>query len=315
MADMRSQFREWYLPTEDEIEGLWTSGLVALDAGALLSLYRMNEISAGQVLDLYDWLGNRLFVPHRAAFEYHKNRLNVVRSQAEAYEKLRNSLKKSEETLTNDVNRHGVLRSARFLSEVALKMTELRGILDDLETQHPWPGRGNLTDEDGIQTKLITLLDGKIGKPLTLTDQLRTDAVKRLDAKIPPGYMDRTKGDSGDRAIGDLIVWWEILEEIRSGSAAAGVLIVTEDLKEDWWWKEDNERVGPRPELSREAMDAGAPFLWMQSLSAFVVSGARHLGWPAEGVTTEIADPGEALRSDEIQEKFDDSESNTPTQG
>lgn len=274
---MRSQFHEWIPLDEAELGLLWDSGLVVIDTGALLGLYRMNEAGAQVALELFGWLGNRLWAPQHVGREFHERRLDVIRTQAGAYEAVRKNLQTIVSNMERDIARHAVLGSGQFLQELRRKVTELNLILDELEQQHPWP-RGGPAEPDPIMQAVHALFDGKVGPPLEVTDAMRGDAQARLDAKVPPGFKDRRKAVDG--ITGDLLIWWQLLDRVREGGAAAtGVLFVTEDLKEDWWWLVGGERLGPRPELAREALDAGAGLFWMQSLQSFIRSSAAHLGW------------------------------------
>lgn len=278
---MRDVFREWYEPTSLEYEAMWDSGVVVLDASALLGLYRMDEPTASACLELFDWLGERLWLPYQAGFEFHKNRLGEIERQRGAYASLRTTLDGYHEKLVQATARHAVLRSADFLTESRRKFTELQRMLERLEDDHAWPPDEGRSGEDGLLGRLGRLFDGKVGDPLEVTEDLKEEAAKRMASKTPPGFKDT---DSGTPVPGDLIIWWELLRRIPSGgSFLNGVLFVTDDRKEDWWLKDGNgARVGPRPELAREALDAGTPMFWMQTPEGFVRSGAQHLGWEVE---------------------------------
>lgn len=275
---MRAQFREWYPIEADELGLTWSEGMVVLDSGALLGLYRMAEPTANFTLELMDWLEDRLWVPYQAAYEFHKNRLGVIEKQARAYEDLRDGLKKFPSKLEERVGRHGVLRSASFFDEVRRKATELVRFVDELEAQHPWPPADRLNSSDPILKRLDQILDGRVGTKLEFDAERVAEAEQRLANEIPPGYRDNWKGNG--REFGDLLVWWECLAEVaESEYARNGVLLVTEDMKDDWWWIENGQRLGPRRELVAEALTAGAGSFWIQSLVGFSRSGADHRGW------------------------------------
>src|SRR6266496_4154148 len=64
----------------------------------------------------------------------------------------------------------------------------------------------------------------------------------------PPGYQDKGKGD--DLAAGDYFVWTQLLEEATRRHS--DVLLITGDVKEDWWRRERGQTRGPRLELVDE---------------------------------------------------------------
>jgi hypothetical protein len=65
----------------------------------------------------------------------------------------------------------------------------------------------------------------------------------RFEGRIPPGFQDRGKsanGDIGSNRYGDLVFWKEILEHAR-GKGATGVIVLTNDLKNDWTMGGDDQ--------------------------------------------------------------------------
>lgn len=308
---MRTSFREWYPATGDDIAGLWDEGLVVLDAGAMLGLYRMDQSGAKVVLELLDWLGDRVWVPNQAALEFHRNRLDVIGKQASAYGEIRCELERFDENIRKQVARHSVLRSERFVDEVKRKVTELSTMVSKLEAEHVWPGPGSLED-DAVLVALSKTLDGKVGLRLEVDDEMRKQADQRMARKVPPGFHD---SGGGDDVPGDLVIWWEILRRISSGGPAQiGVLFVTEDMKDDWWRKQSGERLGPRPELTKEAHEAGAGVFWIQSLAAFARSGSHHLGWEETAIDLAPVESKEHSPDDGVR-SFEDSEGIPPAPG
>jgi hypothetical protein len=75
-----------------------------------------------------------------------------------------------------------------------------------------------------------------------------SEGLRRVAAREPPGYMDKKKDDEGPA--GDYLVWEQTVCEAES--RRCDVLIVTGDVKEDWWRIEEGERRGPRIELVEE---------------------------------------------------------------
>jgi hypothetical protein len=94
------------------------------------------------------------------------------------------------------------------------------------------------------------VLTGRVGNPLDAGTH--GDAVKegkrRIAEGLPPGYKDRNKDD--DLAVGDYLVWEQLLRE--ADRRHCDVLLVTGDVKDDWWWRERGQTRGPRLELAEE---------------------------------------------------------------
>jgi hypothetical protein len=95
-------------------------------------------------------------------------------------------------------------------------------------------------------------------------DDLYKDGEKRYSANIPPGFKDAKKdgvyvfdGKRYIRKFGDLIFWKEIITKANQDKLKY-VVLVTGDVKEDWWAEWRGRRLGPRSELLDEIY-AGAP--------------------------------------------------------
>jgi PIN like domain len=106
------------------------------------------------------------------------------------------------------------------------------------------------TGTDRVLQELDRILRGHVGG--ALEPQAHKEAIaegmRRVAAEVPPGYKDKDKDD--EDASGDYLVWEEILREVERRQC--DVLLVTADLKEDWWRKDHGQARGPRLELVEE---------------------------------------------------------------
>lgn len=105
------------------------------------------------------------------------------------------------------------------------------------------------------------IFDGKVGKQPVDIEQRRKEALRRFDAKIPPGYKDKGRP-------GDYLIWAEMKDKAKS--AQLPVLFVTDDNKEDWWARHDGKTLGPRPELRHEFFEATGQLFYAYSPSRFL---------------------------------------------
>ena len=106
--------------------------------------------------------------------------------------------------------------------------------------------------KDPVLSKLELLIAGKVGQRPDPEDleSFRKEAKRRIEQRQPPGYMDVKKGD--ERSYGDCLLWLESLAESKRRNNQH-LVIVTDDVKEDWWRIENGQKRGPRPELALEA--------------------------------------------------------------
>jgi hypothetical protein len=95
---------------------------------------------------------------------------------------------------------------------------------------------------------------------------------RRAASGIAPGYMDKEK--KGDLAAGDYLVWAQVLEEAEKRHS--DVLIVTGDVKDDWWRKEQGQLRGPHLDLARELRERVGTQLYMLRPESLLVH-AQHI--------------------------------------
>ncbi|MBO2461181.1 PIN-like domain-containing protein [Actinomadura violacea] len=251
-------------PAGAELERFLTQGLVVFDTNALFDAYRLNPQGREEFLRTLDLLGNQLWVPHRVAEEFMKNRLGVISECAGAVGKLAQELKgsfnKIKDELDNFRGRRGLEKAlvddlVKQLGEVQQQIVEKIGEYYRFDLK-----AADCLAEDPILSEIEKLLEGRIGPPVKNMQQVREDAAYRYARRIPPGYADAEKPP--EQAIGDYVLWVQLLQEVER--LPRPVLFVTNEKKkaEDWAVKQPGGRSPlPRPELSAEVWQrAGQPF-------------------------------------------------------
>lgn len=78
-------------------------------------------------------------------------------------------------------------------------------------------------------------------------EDLINDLKYRIEHKIAPGYKDSNKLDDG---IGDLIIWQTAMEIAKSKNM--NLILVSNDQKNDWFYKQDKTGLYPKYELFDE---------------------------------------------------------------
>jgi hypothetical protein len=126
-----------------------------------------------------------------------------------------------------------------------------------------------------VVSKLGTILKGRVGAALDKIehDKAVLEAARRAETKHPPGYKDASKGE--DQAAGDYLVWEQVLRE--AARRRCPVLLVTGDVKEDWWRREQGEPRGPRPELVEEMRQRAGVILLMLRPDGLLAQASRAL--------------------------------------
>lgn len=158
--------------------------------------------------------------------------------------KQRHSLIDPDKFLTPDKISNGKLAIEEFIRELSV----LEGKQSDVN------------DRDLIKDIVLNIFQGKIGEGFSKKelDEICKTGEKRYEANIPPGYKDKSKQGSylvEDREFirkyGDLILWKEIIRKAKIDQIA-NVVLITGDVKEDWWLEKRGKKLGPRKELLNE---------------------------------------------------------------
>lgn len=220
--------------------------LVVLDTNTLLLPFSVGKQGLPLINGVYEKLckAGRLFVPARVIREFIKNRDSRL---AEIAKSLRDK--------SSTVNVVGVeippllegLPETLAISEASVKLKDARDTYLDAVSElvdliHAWRGNDPVT---AIYNKLFK--DGVIVDVDESRDVIEKEWQSRLRRRIPPGYKDGSKPDTG---IGDFAIWLVILKLAKAHKKS--LIFVTGDEKADWFIRSDREGIYPRPELVDE---------------------------------------------------------------
>jgi hypothetical protein len=248
---MRSLFPGYY-PPDIPVENFWHEGIVVFDANVLLNAYRYSDPAKEKLFQAIGAVGQRAFLPYQAALEFQRNRLSVVRDRQEKYASARTAIEKSRDEIQKmpNVDKEGSsIRDdlKKALEDAGLNegFKKLLNFIQECESKLQVP---DLNDETRV--RIDSLFEGKVGgepSPEQM-EKWRAEATRRIEKRIPPGFMDAKKGET--RSHGDALVWLQVLEYVKGKNKP--VVFVSDDLKEDWYWIVGSKKIGPRPELVEE---------------------------------------------------------------
>jgi hypothetical protein len=246
---MRKTFLGYYRPTDGEFRRLWDKCLFVLDANVLLNLYRYSEETRKRLIDILQRIEDRLWVPHQAALEYQRNRLEVISAQREAYTQIEHLLVDTQKKLDNQLKsykRHPLINATKLFGSINDAFIGQIDELREIRQKHP-----DLVDRDDVREILTKLLAGKVGLPYSeeRLKEICKEGEDRYAKSRPPGYKD-AKSKEGERVFGDLVLWYQVID--KASAEKVPVIIVTDDVKEDWWWRHEGRIIGPNPELVEE---------------------------------------------------------------
>ncbi len=269
-----------------------SEGLISLDTNVLLNLYRLPKIARDEFFSVLDSVQDRLWIPHHVGVEFQRRRIGVI---VEAREKADSALRKAREHLNATQEK---VRSLE-LDKAGLDL-DPENLLADLERtsgqlmsaiQMMHDSLVDVSASDPIRARLDELLAGRVGAGPTMQEDLASllaDAEHRYENQIPPGFKDIGKdkdprqsvflsgGITYESKYGDLVIWKQLLAQARL-TGAVGVLFVTSDQKDDWWWIDHGRTLGPHPELVSEMQnEADIALFWMYSAKSFADLAGRY---------------------------------------
>lgn len=301
---MRSTFWSYYPLSADERAVIGSEAIIALDANALLHVYRLSPSTAEQWLTFLERLGNRVWVPHQAALEYQRNRLEVLAGQARLVTEVGKAATKAFDGLRQELTKkRSPIDRSRVLSWQDLEdaIAEAQDRVDRVVSA----ARGGEVDltaavmaEDQLHRRVTELLNGRVGPapdPDWLTAVYKAGK-DRYRNRQPPGWAD--SGKEGDQQYGDLVLWMQLLDHVEELRAPA--VLVTEERKEDWIRREAGRTLGPLPALREEFRERSGRQFWLYSVAGVLLAG-EHFGVVADQAAIEDAASFEAerLQSDE----------------
>jgi hypothetical protein len=256
---MRTVLHQFFRPTRDDFKRLWKEALIAYDACVLLNLYGYSEDTRTDLISVIQHYADRSRLPHQFALEYARNRLSTIVKQIKNYQNTENDLKKIERDHLQPKTEHP------FLSEASWKAFE--GIQKELADKRR--AIEQMVTNDEYADVVLATFEGRIGPSPSAAElsQFHSDATARFAAKKPPGYKDLGPKTVPD-AYGDYIAWRQLMS--IAASEKRDFILVTDDVKEDWWQIESERRIGPRPELLEEFGSETSQRIWLYTSEGFL---------------------------------------------
>ncbi len=263
---MKEIFSGFYRFSDDDFSILWKECLFVLDASFLCGLYRLPASASDELLSVLSKVSDRLWVSHHAAMEFQRNRLLIIADQKKKFSEVRMVFANTRDIFKNGLSKLGLKRRHSLIEQKVFeqKFAELfESFEKDLTNRES--KQINVYDHDSLLQKIDDLLNGKIGSPpanQAEIDKLYDEAKSRYANRTPPGYADSPKARDEEpiytyggivyrRQYGDLVVWKQLLAQAKTGNSKS-VILLTNDVKEDWLWRIGGKTIGPRPELRDE---------------------------------------------------------------
>ena len=255
---MKNAIREYLELNSQEKNDLWGTATFVFDTNVFLNLYRYSNNTRNQLIESFEWLKKRIWMPYQVASEFCKDRYNVIDGANRRFDNISAEADKLADSwkteLRLDQNDLDIKELSKYLKEWIFKKRDSNYLTF------------NVTDDE-VFYRLLDLFDGKVGKPFSGEEKLKIEqeGEKRYAGKIPPGYKDSKKVEN---RFGDLLVWKEIIGYAKSKKV--DIIFVTHDQKEDWWNIINGKTIGPRIELRKEFYEETGRIFHMYTMSTFL---------------------------------------------
>jgi len=261
--------------TNDDYKKIWEEAIFIFDSNVLLDLYRLPESAKNDLLTVFQNkdFNSRIWIGFQVLIEFLNNRLTIIGEQKNMFSKVasltKNHLEKvinlNNEFLTeiNKLNlnqRHSTITPDDYLNNKRIKKSikifnKFLRHLDEKEKDH-----NDVNDNDDLKDLILNIFSNKIGTSFNNEeiDKIEEEGQKRYSLEMPPGYKDLkkegyhyVKEQKYQRKYGDLFLWKEIINHANNHMYKY-VVLVTGDVKEDWWEEKRGRKIGPRKELLNE---------------------------------------------------------------
>lgn len=236
---MRSLIKHHIGLTNQEKSSLWESGTFVFDTNVLLQLYQCSKTTRTSILEAFEHLNKRIWIPAQVALEFALGRDELIWQTRNLYKIL--------DTYIDSIKLI-LLHKERTQSTAITRLLKYnqRWIKKHLSEN----GYVTNRNDDHILDNVLKMFSDKVGDHFdeTRVSQEENEAQRRIKENIPPGYKDKSK--SPPDCYGDYFIWRQILDYAKSANCS--IIFVTSDEKDDWWNKIHSEKIGPRVELLQE---------------------------------------------------------------
>lgn len=250
---MRNKLKEYIPLSEKERKEIWKKGMFVLDANVLLNMCRYSKLSSDELIAIIKKHKDNLWLPYQVGIEFFNNRLSVIETIRNGFNTLLKNVGNIENILIDG------LQFKNFKNETAHNIEELRKDFKNFSKREEtkikkWQKEFENNDKDAILEEILSLYEGKVGDDYdeAKLKALYEEGERRRKESVPPGYADwDDKIKRGIRhACGDFIWWKQAIDYAKDNKC--DLIIVTDDKKEDWWYKVSGQIISPRVELIRE---------------------------------------------------------------
>lgn len=255
---------------------------IVFDTSSIGQLYYLTEETKKTMVDILNYLRDRIWMPAQVYLEYNKNREKLLRNPAdEQYATPKFSQNQLVDELQVFVQKHRdnpyfhphfddaqLAEIEKEINKIKESYKQIKAVVKEQNKKRREEIESMIQDSNHDVLWQVFSSVSK-GVPFTYPELLGIvkEGKFRYDNSIPPGYKDRENDKKkGFQIYGDLIVWKEILR--YAGEEKKPVLFICDDMKEDLY--RDAKNLLPRYELIKEFADITLQQCWIVPLGRFL---------------------------------------------
>ncbi|EPT8872293.1 PIN-like domain-containing protein [Cronobacter dublinensis] len=263
---MKSKFPGFYSTPEESMEEIWLSEstLFIFDTNCLLNLYRCEDNTREEILNVMRAISSRTWLPFQVGFEYQKNRRLAIEDSIASLKKIQTEL---ESIYTRNIL-GGIKKQLNksLNDDIQLLQDNLKSVIDEFINKKiiaRIEKKEEISKHDVIRDSIDDIIRDNIGHIPTqdVINEIDKEGEFRYANKIPPGFSDGNKKDITffsniklQNKFGDLYLWKEIINKAKSDKIK-NIIFVCDDHKEDWWFLHSGKTHGPLASLKTEICD------------------------------------------------------------
>lgn len=267
---MAEMFKGYTKYSDDEYKKIWKDSIIVIDTNVLLNLYRYSEDVRKMMLDIFERINERLWIPYQVGKEFFDNKTKVMLETCKEYDNLSNIIITSLKKAKNEINqkKDNRLKCKDKINEI---------INDDIEKieellKEEQKEKTVVINNDNIEKVIIKLFDNNIGMPFNKEEYIKVkeEGIRRMKNNIPPGYKDKNKEENGD-----YYIFYSMIKKAKQEKK--DIIFVTDDEKEDWFHKYNGKNHGGRHELLNEFYKETNQLLLIYTTDGFVQSYNKNI--------------------------------------
>lgn len=321
---MRATYPGFYSTSDEALRDIWNaeSTLFVFDANCLLNLYRCEEHTRKEILNVMEELSSRTWIPFQVGYEYQKNRRKVIQDSINSLTTIQSELQKS---YTHNVLSQGSIKkhlNTALNQEVTDLQKKIEAIVEEYlssKIKSRIDSKNKVASHDFIRDEIDNIIKDNIG---SLPNQekinaINTEGEKRYANEIPPGFKDNKNeinyfsGIELTAKYGDLYLWKEIIEKANTPEIR-NIVFVCDDNKTDWWFIHNGKTHGPLESLKTEiCRESSVDNFSLINQSTFLVHAKKYLGnvTVSESSVQEVKVLSNIATSEKFSERDNDKDS------